>query len=267
LTTGRLGCRAWMRSRRAMPLRSFMTMSVSTRLKVFISSASRASRPSQACSTVYPWRSRAAAIMVRTGASSSTTRTRAGLRARASPSFRGLLAVPIAFTSAKENANRQPPSLLCPRSLTSQVFPDHPRGAHDHFMRCSRFNSSGGLCPLHCRLRGALALDSVEYYQLCETIQFLKRSKALATRTAEATLFLTLPPAEKVHKINEITSWLPGRREQEQAEGGKSFRESSIQTTSSQSPERGTGLRRTCRINGLGGECPNEAQKAAKQVR
>jgi hypothetical protein len=152
--------------------------------------------------------------------------------------------------------------------------------------------SSGGLCPLHSRIRGALALDSVEYYQLYETIQCLKRSKALAktglikpsfptrwshgtrlvvgsqscaqdsrdihetgcTRTAEVTLFLTLPPAEKVHKINEITAWLPGRREQAKAEGGKSFRESSIHTTSSQSPERGTGLRRTCRINGLGGE-------------
>ena len=134
-------------------------------------------------------------------------------------------------------------------------------------MRCSKLNSSGGLSPLHCRLRGALALDSVEYYQLCKTIQFPKRSKAQAIRTAGVPVFWTLPPAEKVHKINEITSWLPGRHEREQAEGGKSFRESSIRTTSSQSPERGTGLRRTCRINGLDGERERQGFFAARLAR
>jgi hypothetical protein len=88
-----------------------------------------------------------------------------------------------------------------PAQPSSPAFLDHPHGAHDPFLRCSEFISSGGLCPLPCRLGGALALDSVEYYQLCETIEFLKRSKALATRTAEATLFLTLPPAERCTKL------------------------------------------------------------------
>jgi hypothetical protein len=101
----------------------------------------------------------------------------------------------------------------------------------------------------------------------CSTTNFVKRSKALATRTAEATLFLTLPPAEKVHKINEITAWLPDRREQEKAEGGKSFRESTIRTIPSQSPERGTGLRRTCRINGLDGERERQGFFASRLAR
>jgi len=92
---------------------------------------------------------------------------------------------------------------------------------------------------------------------------FVKRSKAPAHRTAEATSIWTPPPAEKVHKINKMTFWLPGRRKQENAEGGKSFRESSIRTMPSQSPERGTGVRRSCSMAGLGGECSIGAQKEA----
>jgi hypothetical protein len=194
---------------------------------------------------------------------------------------------------------------IMPAQPVKPSDPNCTRGAHDLFMRCSRFSfKRRALSPSQpdtWRARPGFrrVLPTLRNDSMSETIQgpgknrshkpsfptrwshgtrLVVGSRSCAqgsrdihetgcTRTAGVTLFLTLPPAEKVHKINEITAWLPGRREQEKAEGGKSFRESSIQTTSSQSPERGTGLRRTCRINGLGGECPNEGQKAAKQVR
>ncbi len=114
MTTGRLGCRAWIRSSSAMPFTSFITMSVSTRLKLFNSSASRASRPPDACSTVYPWRSKAVANMVRTGFSSSTTRIRATLGARTAPSPRRLAAGSRFLADARLNSTRQPLFYLRP---------------------------------------------------------------------------------------------------------------------------------------------------------
>src|ERR1039458_716207 len=46
---------------------------------------------------------------------------------------------------------------------------------------------------------------------------------------------------------------LADRRRTDRMDGGKSFRESIIRVIPSQSPERGTVLRRTCSITGLGG--------------
>src|ERR1700690_3316341 len=128
-------------------------------------------------------------------------------------------------------------------------------------MRCSRFNFRRRALALPCRLRGALALDSVQYYQLCKTI----RGPGYSHRRGHA--FWTLPPAKKVHKINEITPWLLDRRSAKRADGEKFFRESSIQTTSSQSPERGTGLRRTCSVTDLGGEWEHQGFFASRLAR